>query len=160
MKKLYFICVVFLAGSVNAADVTRYPNEGSSLPIASAVEVDGTLYHSGVIPSAANPELERSEQAYWGDTEAQARSVFSKIEVSLIAKGFTMGDIVKLTVFLVGDPNAGGRMDFQGFMSAYTDYFGAHTNGLLPARSVVEVAGLVFPGMFVEIEIMASHSEK
>jgi enamine deaminase RidA (YjgF/YER057c/UK114 family) len=162
MKKYLFLLNVLIFAtvtSVQAAEVTRYANEGSSLPIAAAVEVDGILYHSGVIPSAANPALDRSEQAYWGNTETQARSVLGKIEESLLAKGYAMGDIVKLTVFLAGDPETGGRMDFQGFMRAYTEFFGAHSNGQLPARSVVEVAGLVAPGMLVEIEAIAVNSE-
>lgn len=160
MKNTFLLLSAFIITSVSAAEVTRYANEGSSLPIAAAVEVDGTLYHSGVIPSAANPALDRSEQAYWGDTEAQARSVLGKIEASLQAKGMAMGDIVKLTVFLVGDPAINGRMDFQGFMRAYTEFFGPHSGGRLPARSVVEVAGLVSPGMMVEIEAVAVRTEE
>ncbi len=142
-----------------AAEVERYANEGSTLPIAAAVEVDGVLYHSGVIPSPADATLERTVRGYWGDTEAQTVSVLGKIEESLKAKGMTIGDIVKLTVFLVGDPENGGRMDFQGFMRGYTKFFGEHSGGRLPARSVVEVAALVNAGMFVEIEAVAVRAE-
>jgi enamine deaminase RidA (YjgF/YER057c/UK114 family) len=47
-------------------------------------------------------------------------------------------------------------MDFSGFMSAYTRYFGEASGGALPARAVVQVAGLVAPGMMVEIEAIAA----
>ena len=159
MFRLFLVISLFGAQASLAAEIVRYANEGSTLPIAAAVEVDNVLYHSGVIPSAANPALARTEQAYWGDTEAQSRSVLEKIEASLAAKGLEMGDVIKLTVFLVGDPANGGRMDFQGFMRAYTAFFGEHTGGRLPARSVVEVAALVNPGMFVEIEAIAVRSD-
>jgi enamine deaminase RidA (YjgF/YER057c/UK114 family) len=153
-----FCVAVLLLAAVQLcalADVIRYPNEGSSLPIAAAVEVGGLLFHSGVIPPPANPALDRSARDFWGDTETQSRNVLRRIEESLAAKGLEMGDVVKLTVFLVGDPERDGRMDFQGFMRAYEEFFGERTQGRLPARSVVEVAGLVAPGMFVEIEAIA-----
>ncbi len=159
LKALVVPLVLLAAQACTGAEVVRYANEGSTLPIAAAVEVDGVLYHSGVIPTAANGSLERTDRGYWGDTEAQTVSVLGKIEASLTAKGLAMGDIVKLTVFLVGDPENGGRMDFQGFMRGYTRFFGEASGGRLPARSVVEVAALVNAGMFVEIEAVAVRSE-
>ena len=51
-----------------------------------------------------------------------------------------------MTVYLVGDPAKGGRMDFAGFMVAYTQFFGTKEQPNLPARSTVQVAGLVAPG--------------
>jgi enamine deaminase RidA (YjgF/YER057c/UK114 family) len=156
MIKLSIAAMLLVVVSLCAlADVIRYPNEGSTLPIAAAVEVGGLLFHSGVIPAPANPALDRSHRDFWGDTETQSRNVLRRIEESLVAKGLEMGDIVKLTVFLVGDPEREGRMDFQGFMRAYEEFFGERTQGRLPARSVVEVAGLVAPGMYVEIEAIA-----
>jgi enamine deaminase RidA (YjgF/YER057c/UK114 family) len=71
-----------------------------------------------------------------------------------------MGDIVKLTVFLVGDPAKDNKMDFGGFMEAYTQYFGTKEQPNLPARSAVQVAGLVAPLMFVEIEAISVRKEK
>jgi len=47
-----------------------------------------------------------------------------------------------------------GRMDFQGFMKAYTQYFGTPEQPNLPARSAVQAAGLAAPGMLVEIEVI------
>jgi enamine deaminase RidA (YjgF/YER057c/UK114 family) len=68
--------------------------------------------------------------------------------------GLTFGDVVKMTVFLAGDPATGGRMDFAGFMEAYSQYFGTQEQPNRPARSTVQVANLVQPGMLVEIEII------
>ena len=44
-------------------------------------------------------------------------------------------------------------MDFAGFMSAYSKYFGTPAQANLPARSTVQVAGLAGAGMLVEIEV-------
>jgi enamine deaminase RidA (YjgF/YER057c/UK114 family) len=64
------------------------------------------------------------------------------------------GDVVKMLVFLVGDPANDGKMDFKGFMEAYTQYFGTPEQPNLPARSAVQVAGLAAPGALVEIEVI------
>lgn len=129
---------------------------GSDFPIARAVEVPpGTqlLWHSGQTPTPANPDAERYSREFWGDTEAQALSVFERMEASLDDLGVGFEDIVKMTVFLVPDPENDGRMDFAGFMRAYTRYFGKDADhASLPARSAVGVAQLAAPGMLVEVE--------
>ena len=66
-----------------------------------------------------------------------------------------MGDVVKMQVFLVGDPAKGGKMDFAGFMEGYTEHFGTAEQPNLPSRSVMQVAGLANPGFLVEIEVTA-----
>jgi len=66
-----------------------------------------------------------------------------------------MPDVVKMTVFLVGDPAKNGKADTKGFMEAYTQYFGGSQPNL-PARAVVQVAGLSNPGWLVEIEVVAA----
>lgn len=140
------------------ADVVRYPLPGNStFPIAQAVEIPaGTtiVYHSGTVPTPANPEAERFSPKFWGDTKTQALSVFGRIETSLSALKLGFGDVVKMTVFLVGVPELEGRLDFGGFMQAYTQYFGTAEQPNLPARSAVQVAGLAAPGMLVEIEVV------
>ena len=64
-----------------------------------------------------------------------------------------MGDVVAMTVYLVGDPAKGGRMDFDGMMEAYSQFFGTKEQPNLPARSTVQIVGLVQAGMLVEIEV-------
>jgi enamine deaminase RidA (YjgF/YER057c/UK114 family) len=71
-------------------------------------------------------------------------------------KDLGMGDVVKMTVFLVGVPSNGGRMDFGGFMEAYTQYFGTKEQPNLPAKSAVQVADLAAPGTLVEIEVVVA----
>ena len=69
--------------------------------------------------------------------------------------GVDFSDVVKMTVFLVGDPEMDGKMDFAGFMKAYTQYFGTKEQPNLPARSAVQISGLAGgPGMLIEIEMV------
>ena len=159
MKKSILICALVLFGVSAYADVTRHPlPNNSTFPISRAVEVtaDTTLiYHSGTIPGAANPDAERGSREYFGDTEAQALSVFGRMEDSFKELGVDFGDIIKMTVFLVGDPENEGRMDFGGFMKAYTKYFGTEEQPNKPARSAVQIAGLAGgPNMLIEIEVV------
>lgn len=160
-NRTLLIFLLFAVSSLaQAAEIKRYPLPGgSTFPIAAAVEVDGVVYESGKIPSPNNEEAEKNSRAYWGNTEEQTVSVLKKIEASLKEKGLDMGDVVKMTVFLVGDPEMDGKMDFSGFMKGYTQFFGTDAQPKLPARSAVQVAGLVYDNMFVEIEVIAARSE-
>jgi enamine deaminase RidA (YjgF/YER057c/UK114 family) len=157
MKKAILTCALVFFGSGAYADVTRHalPNN-STFPISRAVEVtaDTTLiYHSGTVPGAANPDADRGSREYYGDTEAQAMGVFARMQDSFKELGVGFGDIIKMTVFLVGDPEMDGKMDFAGFMRAYTRYFGTEEQPNKPARSAVQIAGLAGgPYMLVEIE--------
>jgi enamine deaminase RidA (YjgF/YER057c/UK114 family) len=129
---------------------------GSTFPIARAVQVPAgkTIYfHSGTTPAPANPKATAGTPEYWGDTKTQALSAFARIKESLDTLGLGFGDVVAMTVYLVGDPSKGGKMDFEGFMGAYTQFFGTKEQPNLPARSTVQVAGLAGPGMMVEIEV-------
>jgi enamine deaminase RidA (YjgF/YER057c/UK114 family) len=142
-----------------ADGVVRYPlPNGNKFPIARAVEVPaGTtlIFHSGLTPAPKDPKAAQGSPEYWGDTKTQALSAFNAIKSSLDELGLGFGDVVKMTVFLVADPaSKDGRMDFQGFMSAYTQFFGTPEQPSLPARSAVQVAGLAPAGLRVEIEVV------
>lgn len=148
---------LMLVSAADAADIVRHPLAGGSkFPIARAVEVPAgkTIYfHSGITPAPLDAKAAEGSPEYWGDTKTQALSAFGRIKESLDSLGLSFKDVVAMTVYLVGDPAKGGRMDFAGFMSAYTQYFGTPEQPNLPARSTVQVAGLVAPGMLVEIEV-------
>jgi enamine deaminase RidA (YjgF/YER057c/UK114 family) len=145
------------AGSLHAADVVRHslgPN--NNFPIARAVEVPAgktIIFHSGMTPAPLDPKATAGTPEYWGDTKTQSESVFKRIKESLDQLGLGFKDVVAMTVYLGGDPAKGGRMDFEGFMAAYSQNFGTKEQPNLPARSTVQVAGLVAPGMLVEIEV-------
>jgi enamine deaminase RidA (YjgF/YER057c/UK114 family) len=145
------------ATSAGAADIVRHPlGGGNALPIARAVEVPAgykLIFHSGFTPDPADKTAKEGTPEYWGDTKTQTMSMFKKMQASLRDMGLGFGDVVKMNAFLVGDP-ATGRMDFKGFMEAYTQFFGTKEQPNLPARSAVQVAGLVAPGALVEVEVV------
>ena len=152
------VASMLLAASAYADDVTRYPlPDGNKFPIAQAVEVPaGTtlVFQSGSLGSPKDPSAAPGTAAYWGDTKDQALSAFANIRKALESEGLGFGDVVKMLVFLVGDPANGGKMDFKGFMEAYTQFFGTPDQPNLPARSAVQVAGLASPGVLVEVEVV------
>jgi enamine deaminase RidA (YjgF/YER057c/UK114 family) len=141
-----------------AQDVTRHRTPGSNFPIAMAVEIPAgrtQVLVSGMVPAVANQDAPRNSVASFGDTRVQTKSVLDRIEAALRSIGLGLGDVVRMQVFLVGDPDKAGRMDFEGFMAAYTERYGTQAQPNLPARSVMQVAGLVNPGWLVEIEVTA-----
>ena len=148
---------LMFASSAGAAEIVRHPLAGGSkFPIARAVEVPAgktIFFHSGTTPVPLDPKATPGSPEYWGDTKTQALSVFKRLKESLDSLGLTFSDTVAMTVYLVGDPAKGGKMDFEGFMAAYTQFYGTKEQPNLPARSTVQVASLVAPGMLVEIEI-------
>ncbi|MFL5206286.1 MAG: RidA family protein [Microvirga sp.] len=147
-----------LAAPVSAQDVTRHKIPNSDFPIAQAVEIPAgktTVYVSGAVPPVSNQSAEKNTVEAYGDTKAQTETVLRSIEKTLGSIGLKMGDVVRMQVFLVGDPNKGGKMDFAGFMQGYTQFFGTTGQPNLPTRSVFQVAGLANPGYLVEIEVTA-----
>lgn len=162
MKRSIQLCIAVLAIAFTAiqsfADVTRYPlPNNSTFPIAQAVEVTSgsIIFLSGATPAAADSSASVGEPAYYGDTKTQTISVLNRIKQNLEGMGLDMGSVIKLQVFLVGDPANGGSMDFSGFMEGYTQFFGTDEQPNLPSRSAFQIASLVSPLMFVEIEATA-----
>lgn len=140
-----------------ASTVVHYPNAEPTAVTAMATEAGGgagLVFVSGQSPEPADVAAARDSAAYWGDTEAQARSALAKVEKRLRSTGLGMDDVVKVQVFLVGDPALQGRADSEGFGRAWTERFGGAA--IKPARTVVQVAGLAHPGMLVEIDAIAA----
>ena len=141
-----------------AADVVRHKIPNSDFPIALAVEVPAgkkVVYLSGAGPTVVDKTAKPNSVAAFGDTKQQAASTLEAIAATLKDLKLDMKDVVKMTVFLVGDPAKDGNIDFAGFMDAYKVYFGGPEHPNLPARSTVKVAALVNPGWLIEIEVIA-----
>jgi enamine deaminase RidA (YjgF/YER057c/UK114 family) len=151
-------CALPLCASAAAPGIVRHKIPQSDFPIAQAVTLPpGTTLHfiSGQVPPAVDKAADPNSVAAFGDTKTQTVGVLTKIKDILHGMGLAMGDVVKMQVFLVGDPAKNGRADVAGFMEGYTQFFGgAQPN--LPARAVIQVAGLSNPGWLVEIEVVAA----
>lgn len=108
-------------------------------PYSQAIEVNGMVYTSGVIP--VNPETGEIPEG----VEAQATQVFVNLVNLLQASGTSMENVVKTTVF-IKDMN-----DFGKINEVYATYF----TGVFPARSCVEVARLP-KDVLLEVESIAT----
>lgn len=144
------------AGVVRGQVVVKHlqPNEKS--PIANGVWAGDTLYLSGQLASPVTAaDAAKGTAAVYGDTKAQSFSALTKIQALLKEQGLDMKDVVKMTVFLAGDPANGGKLDFPGLQGAYTQFFGTAAQPNKPARSAFQVAALAAPWALVEIEVIA-----
>jgi len=142
-----------------AQDVVRHklPN-GNPFPISAAVEVPPgktLVFLSGMVPPVADPKAPKDSTAAYGDTKTQTIGALTQIKASLEGMHLSMGDVIKMQAFLVGDPAKGGKMDFEGFMQGYTQFFGTPAQPNLPVRSALQVAALANAGFLVEIEVTA-----
>ncbi len=134
------------------------PNSKS--PIANGVWAGDTLYLSGQLADPATPaDAAKGTAAVYGDTQTQVASALGKIQRLLKEQDLDMKDVVKMTVFLAGDPAKGGKLDFAGLQASYTKFFGTEAQPNKPARSAVQVAALAAPWALVEIEVIAVRSK-
>ncbi|KFI28279.1 endoribonuclease L-PSP [Haematobacter missouriensis] len=157
MKKLALAAAILaLPVAAQAEDVVRHLTPGSTFPIARAVEVPAgktTVYVSGMVPKVTNEAAPKGSVESYGDMKTQTVSVLESIEATLKDIDLTMGDVVKMQVYLVAPE--GAAADFKGFMEGYTQFFGTEAQPKLPARSAMIVDALVNPAWLVEIEVTA-----
>lgn len=147
------------AHAASAPDSIERYQASPEAPILAGVSVPANaryLYLSGQVPPVVDRTRPAADPAAYGDTRTQATGAFRKIEALLQSHGYSLGDVVKLTVFLVGDPKLGGKQDFAGFQKAYSEFFGTPAQPNIVARSTVQVAALANPGFLVEIEATAA----
>ena len=156
MRHLILLAAAFGAAAANAQEVRRVGVPDS--PISASVELpqwSRLVYVSGTVPDPADSAAPPGSTQRYGDTATQTRSVLRKIQAQLALHDLSMRDVVMMRVFLVAPPGA-QRMDFAGMMTAYREFFGTEAQPMRPARSTMEVAGLVDPGWLVEIEVTAA----
>jgi enamine deaminase RidA (YjgF/YER057c/UK114 family) len=147
------------ACAMQAQVVVKHLQDDKS-PIASGVWAGDTLYLSGQLASPVTPaDAAKGTPAVYGDTKTQALSALNKIQGLLQAQGLDMKDVVKMTVFLAGDPAKDNKLDFPGLQAAYTQFFGTKDQPNKPARSAMQVAALAAPWALIEIEVIAVKSK-
>ena len=166
----HLTALLLLAAPIAAsAQVVKYPNTppGMILQSVTVGPKSETLYLSGQVASPIDPAKAGPPAATaaltiadFGDTRSQTINVLGKIKAALAARGYTMADVVKLTVFVAGDPATGGRMDFAGMNEGFKTFFGTPGNPGTVVRSTVQVAALAGPAYLVEIEATAAKPAK
>ncbi len=151
-----------LTAPAAAQTVVKTPNTPPGLILQSVTVKPGAtvLYLSGQLAAPIDPAnktpMAQLTAADFGDTRTQTISVLNKIKAILASQGYAMSDLIKLTVFVGGDPKLGGRMDFAGMNDGFKQFFGTAENPGTVARSTVQVAALVNPAFLVEIEATAA----
>lgn len=108
-------------------------------PYSQAVEVNGMIYSSGMIPV-----IPATGQIVDGGVKEQTKQVFDNLKALLGAAGSSLDQVIKTTVF-IKDMN-----DFGAVNEVYATYF----DGDYPARSCVEVARLP-KDVLIEVEVIA-----
>ncbi len=107
-------------------------------PYSQAIEVNGMVYTSGIIPVVpATGEIPDG-------SAPQARQVLTNLRALLAEAGCSMDDVVKTTVFIKE------MGDFGAVNEVYAEFF----SGDYPARSCVEVARLP-KDVMIEMEAVA-----
>ena len=159
MRHLILLAAASLGAASAQAQVQDVQRRGApESPISASVELprwSRIVYVSGTVPDPADANAPPGSVQRFGDTATQTRSVLRKIEAQLGQHNLGMRDVVMMRVFLVAPPGQ-ARMDFAGMMAAYREFFGTRAQPMRPARSTMQVAGLVDPGWLVEIEVTAA----
>ncbi|WP_420139131.1 RidA family protein [Sphingomonas sp.] len=163
MKRLLLLtAAALMTGTGHAAEITRFKAPGTAPAlILQGVSVPAgadTLYLSGQLAAPIDPAKPASTltMADYGDTKTQTVSTLTKIKTILASRGYAMSDIIKMTVFVAGDPALGGKMDFAGMNDGFKMFFGTAENPNTVARSTIQVAALAGPNFLVEIEVTAA----
>ena len=117
---------------------------GAIGPYSQAVEIGNLLFCSGQIP--LDPETGRIVE---GGVDVQAEQVLKNVKGLLEGAGYSLGDVVKATVF-VRNIN-----DFAIINEICEKYFSEK----FPARSLVEVSGLPKEAL-IEIEVVAAKTDR
>ena len=116
------------------------PNAPAAIgPYSQAVEAGGFVFISGQLP--VDPATGKMEAA---DTALQTGAVVRNIKAILEARGLTLENVVKTTVFMT---NLG---EFQKMNEVYAGFFAKNP----PARATIEVKALPKAAL-VEIEAIA-----
>jgi enamine deaminase RidA (YjgF/YER057c/UK114 family) len=154
IRHLPFVAVALMISLTASAQTTKRiplpPSQNprnADLPIAAAVWAGDTLYVSGWL----DPELKTHQ-----DTKSQTEGLISDMQKLLESQKLTLGDVVMMRVYLGADPAKGGKMDFEGMMAGYSQFFGTKEQPNKPARTTVQV---VLPagdrGALVEVDVIA-----
>lgn len=142
------------------AQVTKYQSNPQALILDGAEVKAGTdiFFLSGQLASPIDPKKTFADVKSiedLGDTKTQAISALAKIKALLESKGYTMADLVKLTLFIAPDPKL-GKLDFAGANAGFKEFFKTADNPSTVARSAFQVAALAGPYFLIEIEGIAA----
>ncbi|TAM66982.1 MAG: RidA family protein [Microbacteriaceae bacterium] len=108
--------------------------------ISLAIKAGGLVYVSGQVGIEADGTTVGN-----GDFEVQARKAFANLETVLIEAGSTLGEVVKVTIFLTDMAN------LETVVQLRAEYFSKP----YPADTLIEVSSLAQPDWQIEIDAIA-----
>ena len=152
--------VALVPAAPAVAQVVKYES-GPTARILDGAEVKaGTdlFFLSGQLASPIDPKKSFADVKSvedLGDTKTQTISALAKIKTLLESKGYTMADLVKLTLFIAPDPTL-GKLDFAGANEGFLQFFRTKDNPTTVARSAFQVAALAGPYFLIEVEGIAA----
>jgi 2-iminobutanoate/2-iminopropanoate deaminase len=136
------LLLVFAATALPAQRKTINLQPNANRPFSDAVLVGDTLYLAG----AMGRDADGSFPAAFAD---EARAALQHQGLVLKAAGLGFADVVKVTCFI------GDLKDYDEWNKVYREFFKGPD---LPARSTVQVAGLVAKGR-IEVEMIAVNTK-
>jgi enamine deaminase RidA (YjgF/YER057c/UK114 family) len=133
----------------NTSIETLNPPVGSTLPVGGppGLRVDnpaGLVFVGGQISAGATGDVIAP-----GDMEQQLRNVFDNIWRVLRDAGVGWRDVVRMDVFYVPDE------DEEAFWDKLARVAGEYVEADGPVWTAVQVPGLAYPGLLVEIDAVA-----
>jgi enamine deaminase RidA (YjgF/YER057c/UK114 family) len=108
--------------------------------------VDNRLYLAGQVPQDASGAIVSPD-----DVAGQATRCLENLRIVLATNGFTIADVRRLTIYVVGD-----RGDLTGAWRAVVDWF----SGEVPPATLLGVALLGYPGQLVEVDTDVARAEQ
>jgi enamine deaminase RidA (YjgF/YER057c/UK114 family) len=152
------------ASPVQAQQVVKLKSNPAAIILDAADVKAGAdmIFVSGQLPSPVDPAMPMTAVKSiedLGDTKTQTISVLGKIKAILASRGYTMADVIKLSLFLAPDPKL-GKLDFAGANEGFKQFFGTAENPTTTARSTFQVGALVGPYYLIEIEAIAAKAPK
>jgi enamine deaminase RidA (YjgF/YER057c/UK114 family) len=154
------VAATLLPAGAAQAQVTKIQTNPQALILDAADVKAGTdmIFLSGQLASpvdTAKTFADVKSVEDLGDTRTQTISVLTKIKGILESRGYTMADLIKLTLFVAADPKL-GHMDFAGANEGFKQFFKTAENPTTVARSTFQVAALAGPYFLIEIEATAA----
>ena len=154
------ICTTLLCAAPAMAQVTKYQSNPKALILDGAEVKAGTdlFFLSGQLAAPIDATKTYADLKSFddlGDTKTQTISTLIKIKALLASKGYTLGDLIKLTLFIAPDPKL-GKLDFAGANEGFKQFFKTGDNPSTVARSAFQVAALAGPFFLIEIEGIAA----
>ncbi|QNT79555.1 Rid family hydrolase [Entomobacter blattae] len=140
------------------SSITRNVDTNQQYPFAVSVEVpadSGFVYLSSITPDIINKDVNSATQEAYGNTEAQARNVFEKLQDILGKMNLSMADVIQIRAYLAADPKQSDTVDYNGFMAAYHQFFATKGQPNIPTGSVVEIKKMFNPAWLVTVEAVA-----